>query len=406
MFQRIKNVFHAGEAIGGNIIYGFPGKKLKIIGVTGTDGKTTTTSLIYHILRNAGKKVSMMSTVSARLAGTDYDTGFHVTTPGRHMVPKYLGMSVKNGDEYFVLEMTSHAIDQNRAYGIQFEAGLITNVTHEHLDYHKTYDNYVQAKTKLLLRSKIAIANHDDGSYPYIKAIMDKKEKPLLSYGIVQRSDFMTSIAAHFPSDIPQFNKYNYLAAYSVCKSLGIEENVIFEAMKTYELPQGRIDKVFDGDFKVIVDFAHTPNALDQILGATKHQMSSGKRLIHVFGAAGLRDRSKRPLMGESSGKWADNVIITEEDYRIEDPVEIAESIAEGLIKHQFELSDDLSFPKKYSIIIDRQKAIAKAIEIARTGDVVLITGKGHEKSLCRGKKEYPWNDREAIVRELDIKIA
>jgi UDP-N-acetylmuramoyl-L-alanyl-D-glutamate--2,6-diaminopimelate ligase len=406
MFQRIKNVFHAGEAIGGNIIYGFPGKKLKIIGVTGTDGKTTTTSLIYHILRNGGKKVSMMSTVSARLAGTDYDTGFHVTTPGRHMVPKYLGMSVKNGDEYFVLEMTSHAIDQNRAYGIQFEAGLITNVTHEHLDYHKTYDNYVQAKTKLLLRSKIAIANHDDGSYPYIKAIMDKKEKPLLSYGIVQRSDFMTSIAAHFPSDIPQFNKYNYLAAYSVCKSLGIEENVIFEAMKTYELPQGRIDKVFDGDFKVIVDFAHTPNALDQILGATKHQMSSGKRLIHVFGAAGLRDRSKRPLMGESSGKWADNVIITEEDYRIEDPVEIAESIAEGLIKHQFELSDDLSFPKKYSIIIDRQKAIAKAIEIARTGDVVLITGKGHEKSLCRGKKEYPWNDREAIVRELDIKIA
>ncbi len=406
MFQRIKNIFHAGEAIGGNIIYGFPGKKLKIIGVTGTDGKTTTTSLIYHILRTAGKKVSMMSTVSARLAGTDYDTGFHVTTPGRHMVPKYLGMSVKNGDEYFVLEMTSHAIDQNRAYGIQFEVGLITNVTHEHLDYHKTYDNYVQTKTKLLLRSKIALANHDDGSYPYIKDIMDKKGKPLLSYGITQLSDFMTDITAHFPPDIPQFNKYNYLAAYSVCKSLGIEENVIFEAMKTYELPQGRIDKVFDGDFKVIVDFAHTPNALDQILGATKKQMSPGKRLIHVFGAAGLRDRSKRPLMGESSGKWADNVIITEDDYRIEDPVEIAESIAEGLKKYQFELSDDLSFPKKYSIIIDRQKAIAKAIEIARTGDIVLITGKGHEKSLCRGKKEYPWDDREAIVRELDKKVA
>lgn len=405
MFQRIKNIFHAGEAISGNIVYGFPGKKLKIIGVTGTDGKTTTTSLIYHILRSAGKKVSMMSTVSARLAGTDYDTGFHVTTPGRLMVPKYLSMSVKNNDEFFVLEMTSHAIDQNRAYGVKFEVGLITNVTHEHLDYHKTYDAYVEVKSKLLLRSKIAITNHDDGSYPYIKAILDKKNKTFLSYGIVQPSDFMTDIKANFPPDIPQFNKYNYLAAYSVCKSVGIEESVIFEAMKTYELPQGRIDKVFNGDFKVIVDFAHTPNALDQILGATKQSMGENKRLIHVFGAAGLRDRSKRPLMGESSGKWADNVIITEEDYRTEDPVEIAESIATGLQKNGFELSDDLSFPKKYAVIIDRQSAIEKAIGIARPGDIVLITGKGHEKSLCRGKKEYPWDDREAIVRALDKKV-
>lgn len=405
MIRKLKNIFHLGEAAVGHLVYRFPARKLKIIGVTGTDGKTTTTSLIYHILTKSGRKASMISTVAAKLGTKEYDTGFHVTTPGRHRIPKFLRASVDNGDEFFVLEITSHALDQNRAWGLSFVAGVITNITHEHLDYHKTYDNYVRAKAKLLLKSRTAIINHDDQSYPFLREVLDAAGKEFITYGIKQQSDVMVDIAKHFPPDMPEFNQYNYLAAYAVCREVGIADGDIFAAMKTYTLPVGRLDVVQADGVKVLIDFAHTPNSIDQLLKAVKGARDTKGRIIHVFGAAGLRDFTKRPLMGEASGAWADIVILTEEDYRTEDPVEIAETIAAGLKKRGFTLADDLNRSKEYTVIIDRADAIKRAITIARPNDIVVITGKGHEKSLCRGKTEYPWDDREAVVKEIDRKV-
>ena len=372
--QEIKNFYHLFQAILANLWYGFPSRKLKVIGVTGTDGKTTTTHLIAHILKTAGKKVSFVSSVVA--------SGFHVTTPSSFALQKLLRQSVDNHDEYFVLETTSHALDQNRIWGINYEIGVITNITHEHLDYHKTYEEYLKAKLKLLLNSKVAVVNKDDESYELLSQKLKVKSQKY-------NSKFKSS--EHF-KELTKFNQYNYSAAYTVCKELGLSDEMILKAMKTFQLPKGRLDLVYDKDFKVIIDFAHTPNALLQLLPEIrKKYLKQSGRLIHVFGSAGLRDFTKRPLMGEASDKFSDIIILTEEDYRTEDLQLICQQIASG-IKN-----------KNYQIIPDRQQAISQTIKAAKKNDAVVITGKGHENSLCRGKIEYPWDEYEAVKKALKI---
>ncbi|HEX7542686.1 MAG TPA: Mur ligase family protein, partial [Patescibacteria group bacterium] len=305
--QKLKNIYHLFQAIIANVIYGFPSRKLKIIGITGTDGKTTTTHLIAHILKTAGKKVSFVSSVFSSIGGKESDIGFHVTTPNSFALQKLLQQSVNNHDEYFVLETTSHALDQNRVWGIKYQIGVITNITHEHLDYHKTYKEYVKAKLKLLLNSKVAMLNGDDESYK----LLNQKLK-----GKSQKYSSKVKILEKLP-ELTLFNKYNYSAAYIVCKQLGLSDEDILKAMKTFKLPKGRLDLVYDKDFKVIIDFAHTPNGFFQLLSAIrKLYLKKSGRLIHVFGSAGLRDFTKRPLMGEASSKFADVIYITEEDYR------------------------------------------------------------------------------------------
>lgn len=399
MLQKIKNLYHLFRTLAINFSLGFPSRKLKVIGVTGTDGKTTTTHLIYHVLQAAGKKVSMISTVYAKIAGKEYDTGFHVTTPDAVTVAKYLKMAVDAGDEYFVLETTSHRLDQNQLAGVGFKAGVITNITREHLDYHLTYENYVKAKMKLLKNSEIKITNRDDSSYEAISGIMDVK-----SYGIKNDADYKYV----FPENVAEFNKYNYLAAYAVCRELGISEGDFLKSIPSFVLPKGRLETVYDGKFKVVIDFAHTPNAIMSLLPAIRKQYLDGNgRLIHVFGAAGLRDQGKRPMMGEASGSFSDLVIVTEEDYRTEDASSICRQIAAGLEKMDFKIIgyDQLgnSKNKNYSIIINREKAVKVAISIAREGDVVVITGKAHEKSLCRGKTEYPYSEHETVKKSLSF---
>jgi UDP-N-acetylmuramoyl-L-alanyl-D-glutamate--2,6-diaminopimelate ligase len=353
--QKLKNIYHFFQAVLANLRYGFPSTKLKVIGVTGTDGKTTTTHLIAHILKSADKKVSFISSVVA--------SGFHVTTPDSFALQKLLKQSVDNHDEYFVLETTSHAIDQNRVWGIKYEVAVITNITHEHLDYHGTYENYSKTKLKILKMAKIGIKN---------------------TYKIA-------NIINRIPN-LTKFNQYNYSAAYMVCKELGLPDDVIIKAMKTFHLPKGRLDLVYDKDFKIIIDFAHTPNALLQLLPEIrKKYLKRSGRLIHVFGSAGLRDFTKRSLMGEVSDRFSDIIILTEEDYRTEDLEKICQQIALG-IKN-----------KNYQIIFDRQQAIDQAIKIAKKNDVVVITGKGHENSLCREKTEHPWDEYEAVKKALKI---
>ncbi len=389
MIQKLKNVYHFCQAVLANIYYGFPSRKLKIIGVTGTDGKTTTTHLIYHILKTAGKKASMVSTVYAQVGREVYDTGLHTTTPSSFLVQKLLKRAVDNGDEYFVLETTSHALDQNRTFGVDYYIGVLTNITHEHLDYHRTYDNYVQAKSILLKQAEIAVVNSDDQSINRLERILKESEKKIYRYGFKHRSDFRFSSNLKLTS----YNRYNYFAAYSVASIIGIDENIINKAMANFKLPPGRLETVYDKGPTVIIDFAHTPNAFAKVLPEIrKSYVKSSSRLIHVFGAAGLRDVSKRPLMGEESSRYADKIFLTEEDYRRENIEKICREIASGIKNKPFE------------VVGDRQDAITKAIAEAKKGDVVVITGKGHEKSLCRGKKEYPWDEFAAVKEALKLK--
>lgn len=396
MLQALKNYYHLLQAFFANIRYGFPSKHIKVIGVTGTDGKTTTTSLIYHILKKSGRKVSMVSTVYAEIAGQEYDTGFHVTSPDPMDIQKFLRKSADAGDEFFVLETTSHGIDQNRIWGVQYAAAVLTNVTHEHLDYHQTYESYVKVKSRLLMQAQTTITNADDNSFALISAFVTK---PLKTYALHKPADYSVNIAEKLGVVIPEYNNYNCLAAYAVCKELGLTDFEIFEALKTYKLPPGRLEVISTEPVTVIVDFAHTPNSIEKLLKYLRKQKPEA-RIIHVFGSAGRRDKTKRPLMGAASGSYANLVILTEEDYRDEDPVKISADIAVGLNNHGFqEVSPEVfgSADKQFTVIVNRMEAVLKAKAIAKNGDVVLFTGKGHEQSLCRGDKEEPWNDIDEV---------
>ncbi|GAB4219323.1 MAG: UDP-N-acetylmuramoyl-L-alanyl-D-glutamate--2,6-diaminopimelate ligase [Candidatus Microgenomates bacterium] len=374
MWQKIKNIYHLIQAVLANVYYGFPSRKIKVIGITGTDGKTTTTNLIAHILKESGKKVSFISTVYAEVAGKIYDVGLHVTTPSSFMIQKFLRQAVLNGDEYFVLETTSHALDQNRVWGVKYEIGLITNITHEHLDYHKSFENYVKAKEKLLKMAKIGIIN---------KNIKYQIANSKYTYQI------LNIIKKEF-HNLPKFNQENYSAAFMICKILGLNDYQIIKAMKSFKLPKGRLEVFYDKDFKVIIDFAHTPNAFLQLLPEIRKKfVKKNGRLIHIFGSAGLRDKTKRPKMGEISSLYSDYIILTEEDYRTENLKDICKQIASG-IKN-----------KPYEIIENREKAIEKAIFLTKKNYVILLTGKSHEKSLARGKKEYPWSEHQAVEKAI-----
>ncbi len=401
MWQRIKNFYHLLQAVAANIYYGWPGTKLKLIGVTGTDGKTTTTHLIYEILKTAGKKAAFISSVYAQIGNQSFDTGFHVTSPDPHLIPKYLKMAQDAACEYVVLEVTSHGLDQNRFWGQKFVVGVLTNITHEHLDYHKNYKQYVATKRKLLLRSETQVVNQDDAAFRLLK-LPDKEN--LVTYGLTEKSDVNPQ---NFPfiTRLPgNYNQYNCLAAIAVGIKLKIPSHYIRKAIRDFTGVAGRFEEIKNHkNIRIIIDFAHTPNAFVQVLSTVKQ--STAKNLIHVFGCAGLRDFSKRPIMGEISAKYADFIILTEEDYRTENLDKILDSIAQGCSKNgavEFAVSNYQSARKAkmpvFFKIKDRQAAINFAIrKLARKNDTVLLTGKAHEKSLCRGKIEYPWSEYEAV---------
>lgn len=396
MWQKIKNIYHLGIAILANFFYGFPSRKLKIIGVTGTDGKTTTASLIYHILSSNGFNSSMVTSVGAKIGGKDYDVGFHVTTPSSFAVQKFIKKAVDSGSKFLVLETTSHAIDQYRVFGIKYEVSVLTNVTHEHLDYHKTYENYVKTKEKLLKMSKIAVVNRDDESYKLISNFKFPISK-LVAYGMGEDAD-VNPIKFPFETDlIGEFNKYNILAAISVCKSLGITDNFIRKGIKSFIPPIGREDIVYKKDFSVMIDFAHTPNAFEQILKSIRPTVKG--KIIHVFGSAGLRDRTKRPKMGQISAQYADIIILTSEDPRSEKKSVIMDDIASGIKNLEFRIRN-----RSLIKIEDRKNAIETAISMAKKGDFVIMTGKSHEKSMNYGHGEEPWDEYEVVREGLRIK--
>jgi UDP-N-acetylmuramoyl-L-alanyl-D-glutamate--2,6-diaminopimelate ligase len=387
MMRTIKHIYHFFIAIAALVYFRFPGNFLTVIGVTGTDGKTTTTTLIYEILKKAGKKASMITSVHAVIGGKAYDTGFHVTTPTAWHVQKYLRDAVDHGDTYMVLEVTSHGIDQLRVWGIPFTIGVITNVTPEHLDWHKTFDRYMETKVRLLTWAKHAVVNADEA--PLMKKVqtMFPKEKICL-YGINHPSD-VTPKTHPFQTPLPGvFNQYNCLAAISAATLLDIPKKAITEALLAFHGISGRMEVIQKEPYMVIVDFAHTPNAIEKALMTARS--FTDKRLIHVFGSAGLRDPYKRPLMGKNSSAYADVIVLTEEDYRTENVETIMDEIQEGIPEGK----EVYRYPK-------RDDAVKFALAQAKKGDVVIITGKGHEQSLCRGTIEYPWSDQEAVKKIL-----
>ncbi len=394
MWQKIKNIYHLINAILANFYYGFPSRDLVVIGVTGTDGKTTTVNLIYHILKETGLNASMISTVGASVEGSLEDIGFHVTTPSSWMLQRLLKRITKvkeKGKQYVVLEVTSHALDQHRIWGINFEIGVLTNVTNEHLDYHRTYENYLKTKTRLLKASKIAIINKDDKSYEYIKEVLGGRKT--LEYSFSDSADLsVKSLKVNNPA-LEKFNLYNVLAASLTCHKLGIEIKDIEKTLPSFILPKGRQDVVFEGRFRVMVDFAHTPNSFEKILSSINVE---GGRIIHVFGCAGKRDAVKRPVMGGISAKYADVIILTAEDPRTEKVEDIISDISSGM-----EIVDGK--PEVFKIS-DRKDAIATAVKMAQEGDFILITGKGHEKSMNIGGHEVHWSDEEAVDEALRLR--
>ncbi|HDQ70895.1 MAG TPA: UDP-N-acetylmuramoyl-L-alanyl-D-glutamate--2,6-diaminopimelate ligase, partial [Chloroflexi bacterium] len=381
----------------------FPSRQMTLIGVTGTDGKTSTVNLIYHILQAAGFETGMVSTVNARIGDEERDTGLHTTTPDPPDVQAYLARMVEAGATHAVLEVTSHGLAQHRVTGCAFDVAVVTNVTHEHLDAHGSLQAYQQAKARLFHSlsetyrkpdtPKIAILNRDDDSYRYLRPIPADRH---ITYGQVSPAD-VTAHDVRFAPDrthltiqsamgyaaietplLGAFNVSNILVAFSTGLALGIPTPTIAQGISALRGIPGRMERIEAGqDFLAIVDFAHTPNALKRALETSRVMAGEKGRVIVVFGCAGLRDREKRAMMGHVAGQLADVVIVTAEDPRIESLEAImAESTAAAQAEGKREGEHLWRVP-------DRGQAILKACQIARSGDVVIACGKGHEQSMC-----------------------
>ena len=395
MWQQTKNIYHLGMAILANLRYNFPSKKLTVIGVTGTDGKTTTVALVYHILKEAQLNSSMISTVGAIINNKQYDVGFHVTTPSPFALQGFLNKALTKKSEklYMVLEITSHSLDQHRTYGVNYDIGILTNVTHEHLDYHKTYEKYAKAKIKLLKKSKIAIVNIDHKeSYEIVKTLLVNYKGKIITYGKSKNADVNPSKFPFKTNMMGDFSIYNCLAAIAAAKNLGVKDNVIRRAILSFKPPIGREEIVYDKEFLVMIDFAHTPNAFENILGTIRPRVRG--LIIHVFGAAGLRDGGKRLIMGKTSSKYADVIILTSEDPRTELVSDINAMIKSGIINKKVKVLE----------IPDRKEAIREAVGMAGKDDFVLITGKSHEKSMNYGHGETSWDEFTAVKEALRLR--
>ncbi len=397
--------------------YNWPARKLTVIGVTGTDGKTTTSNIIYKILVTAGIRTGMISTVNAVIGDEVLDTGFHVTTPDAHDVQHYLARMVEAGMTHVVLETTSHGWAQHRVDACEFDIGVVTNITHEHFDEHGSYENYRAAKARLfssLERTKekpagnprLAVINRDDRSFEFLDGFIKTKK---LNYGLGDSADIravdvsysssgieFTAVSNDFRVGVESglvgaYNVSNCLAALTATVyGLGVAPDVAARGITSLDGIPGRMEQIDLGqNFIAIVDFAHTPNALKVALEAGK-KMTQG-RVISIFGSAGLRDKAKRRMMAETSIELADLSILTAEDPRTESLDGILEEMAAGA------RSKGGREGETFWRVADRGEAIKFAIRLAREGDIVLSCGKGHEQSMCFGKTEYLWDDRTAM---------
>lgn len=433
---------HWGQAVVAGMKNGWPGKKMRVIAVTGTNGKTTTCFMIWKMLNEAGHRTGLLTTVA--WGGVNGDENDIVDTSDKgmdaqrihkqfeHMTTERVGVLnermraiAEAGAEFLVLETTSHALVQFRTLGVPIEVGVFTNITHEHLDYHKTFAKYRAAKMKLFKKAKYGVVNADDPNAEYFVGAMRGRRHDsnytagdILTYGIEQGDLRATDVALmatgvkyachdisgekadlEIETQIPgKFNVYNSLAAVGVGRRVGLMDSEIAQGIRSLTSVEGRMTRIREGqDFEVIVDYAHAPDALEKVFESVGHGVDKGRRIISVHGGAGRRDPSTRAIRGEILGRESDVVIITEDDSRDEDPKEIAAMFVEGAEKAGKKLGEDLF------VELDREKAIAKAIEMAAVGDLVLILGKGHEKTILRADGPHEFEDikvAQKILRE------
>ncbi len=434
----------------------FPSRAMTVIGITGTDGKTTTCTLLEAILTAhtttsaaTDGQVGVITTVGARIRGAESDTGFHVTTPDAPDVQRFLAQMRDNGCTHAIVETTSHGLAQARVAAVDYDIAAVTNITHEHLDEHGTRDAYVAAKA-LLFRAlyasvpkanvpRCAVLNADDigeetGSVEALRRALAEEASrhgaalPIRTYGLadfvravpglpdVYAADIAyapesTRLTVHwwggeFPITtalIGDFNVYNLLCAVTIALTLELPVETIQAAVAGFRGVLGRMERMDRGQpFLAVVDFAHSPVSLERALITLRKlvdQRPDGQpgRLIAVFGSAGLRDRAKRRLMGRVSGRLADFTVITAEDPRTEVLAEINAEIAAGV--------EEFASSEQFVIVPDRTTAIQYAIDLAEPGDVVGAFGKGHERSMCFGETEQPWSDQEAMLAALERRM-
>ncbi|MBU1255795.1 UDP-N-acetylmuramoyl-L-alanyl-D-glutamate--2,6-diaminopimelate ligase [Patescibacteria group bacterium] len=408
----LMNWYHFILAFLGAVIYRFPARKLKIIGVTGTNGKSTVVHLISQILERSGYSVAAASSIEFKIKNMVWENDLKMTMPGRFKLQKFLHQAVQDNCEYVVLEVTSEGIKQNRHQFIGFDSAVLTNLTKEHLESHRGFDNYKKAKAKLFKSLKSegkSIVNLDDSNAEYFLQFpaeekwtysIDNKQQIENNVNGLSFSSNQNGISFKVQNEqfnlnlLGKFNGYNALAAISVGITEGISLDKIKIALEEIKGIPGRLEIVIKEPYTVIVDYAHTPDALEKVYQAVKEifqGLPNGEtsKIIGVLGAAGGgRDKWKRPEFGKIAEQYLDQIIITNEDPYDEDPQEIIDQIAQGIENKQAEK------------IIDRRKAIHYALKSAQDGDVVIITGKGCEPWMCvANDKKIPWDDR-LVVRE------
>ncbi|MEO8105451.1 MAG: UDP-N-acetylmuramoyl-L-alanyl-D-glutamate--2,6-diaminopimelate ligase [Candidatus Saccharibacteria bacterium] len=406
LFTTIEPYGHLAEAVLLNTLNGFPARRLKVIGITGTNGKTSTAFLVHRMLHEAGYKVGLMTTVG-------YGVGAEITPQIHHMtnvsVPELmqrLKWMNSQGVEWLVLETTSHALAQNRVWGVPYSVAVLTNVTHEHLDYHRTFARYRDAKRQLFQLAnrnqrglRIGIINAED---PSAQLFAQDIAHPIL-YGIAKGGIRATNVKLaasgvsydvktgpetyHIKCKLPgSFNVFNSLAAVCVGRALGLTKTQIEEGISALDGVEGRMTRIDEGqDFDVIVDYAHTPDSFEKLFKDLRPVVTG--KLIVMFGSAGRRDEAKRAVQGELAGSYCDEVILTEEDDRDIDGVAILNQIAAGAERAGKTLNTDLF------LVHDRASAIAYTISRATTGDTILLLGKGHEKTIERANGENDWDE-------------
>lgn len=410
LFQTIEPYGHLVESALFATKYGFPGKKLRVIGVTGTNGKTTTSFMIHRMLTDAGFKTGLMTTVANGIGNDIVPQAAHMTTVSAPKLQRQLAEFAKAGVDFVVLETTSHALAQYRVFGVNYEIAVMTNVTHEHLDYHRTFERYVDAKRKLFrLANKnpngFGVINADDPSAKkFVESIKQGTTYGLNSGDLqataldldangssykIQIGDMPYEITCHIPGE---FNVYNSLAAVAVGRHLGLSRDQIEHGIAALKSVEGRMNTIDEGQaFNVVIDFAHTPDSFERLLSDLRKH-TKGK-LVVLFGSAGRRDEAKRWTQGEIAGKYADELVLTEEDDRDIDGNLILSQIAEGA-ERSGKVKD-----KDMFLVLDRTKAITFAMtRVLGADDTVVLLGKGHEKTIERADGEHSW-DEAGVVR-------
>ena len=387
--------------------YGDPGRKLNLIGVTGTNGKTTTTYFLESIYRQAGHKVGVVGTLNYRWPG--FKDNALQTTPDSVVLYGYFSRMINDGVSTAIMEVSSHALAQYRVEGLMFNSAIFTNISHEHLDYHKSLDEYVKTKARLfsqISKNGRAVVNIDDNAS---EIIIKNSSAKVVTYGKISDPDYRISditllnLGSRFVLKTPDldlqlhtnlpglFNVYNASAAACAALEQGVSPELVIKGIESLKRVPGRMEGLVSekGQFRVIVDYAHTPDALEKILRCSK-EFTEG-RLITVFGCGGDRDRTKRPVMGRVASEVSDQVIITSDNPRTEDPSKIISEIFKGVKKNFSEVN----------VIEDREQAIKQAISIARKGDTVVIAGKGHEDYQIIGTKKIHFSDVETAEKYL-----